>query len=138
MTLQRIMNCLGYAGLLPFVIPTVMIAIDSHYAPHLKELVELYSFGIVCFLTGSWWGLGLTTGSRGALILSNLIFLLAFFFYLYKTDAWALVAALILIVMFLYEQRISQLMKLPSSYRIMRATLTLVASVSMLAIYFVS
>lgn len=134
---QRVINTLGYAGLIPFVIPALLIILGSEYSQFLTTLVGSYAFGIICFLTGSWWGMGLLPGSRSALLLSNLYFLIAFFIFLFAIEVWVLASAVLLIGIFLAEQRSSLFPEFPASYRVMRTMLTLIASASMLAIHLV-
>ncbi|MBT8435610.1 MAG: DUF3429 domain-containing protein [Gammaproteobacteria bacterium] len=132
---QRVTNALGYAGLIPFVVPASLITLGSEHSGLLTSLAGSYAFGIVCFLAGSWWGMGLLPGSRSALLLSNLYFLVAFFIFLFAFEIWALAAAVLLIGIFLAEQRSSLFPAFPASYSVMRTMLTLVASASMLAIH---
>jgi hypothetical protein len=132
---QRVINTLGYAGLIPFVVPALLIIFGSEHSQFLTSLAGSYAFGIICFLTGSWWGMGLLPGSRPALLLSNLYFLIAFFIFLFEVDVWALAAAVLLIGIFLAEQRSSLFPEFPASYRVMRTMLTLIASTSMLTIH---
>lgn len=134
-TSQRVINTLGYAGLIPFVIPALLIIFGSESSQFLTSLAGSYAFGIICFLTGSWWGMGLLPGSRPALLLSNFYFLIAFFIFLFAVEVWALAAAVLLIGIFLAEQRSSLFPEFPASYRVMRTMLTLIASVSMLTIH---
>jgi hypothetical protein len=54
MTSQRIAGALGYAGLIPFVIPAVLVIAGSDHADLSTSIAEIYAFGIICFLTGSW------------------------------------------------------------------------------------
>lgn len=133
---QRITNALGYAGLIPFVVPALLIAVDYKDSALLASLVNAYAFGIICFLTGSWWGMALLPGSRAALMLSNLYFLIAFFIFLFANQVWSLAAAVLLTGIFLAEQYSSMFSEFPRHYRSMRTYLTLVASASMLAVHF--
>lgn len=134
---QRVINTLGYAGLIPFVVPAVLIILGSSHSQFLTSLTNSYAFGIICFLTGSWWGVGLLPGSRWALLLSNFFFLIAFFTFFLAIEVWALVAAGLLVGVYLAEQRSPLFPDFPASYRTMRALLTLIASGSMLTIYWV-
>lgn len=81
--------------------------------------------------------MGLMPGSRSALLLSNLLFLIAFSTFLLAVEVWALVSAGLLVGIYLVEQRSSLFPDFPTSYRTMRAVLTLIASGSMLAVYWV-
>jgi hypothetical protein len=132
---RKTMNALGYAGLIPFVIPAILIATNSTYSPLLTSIVNAYGFGIICFLTGAWWGVGLTTDSTRTLILSNMFFLVAFFGYISQSIWWALVAALLLMSIFFVEHYTTAMPATRKYYRKMRGTLSLVASASMLTIY---
>ena len=131
---QRVTNSLGYAGLIPFIVPAAMITANSVHSDFLISFTGAYAFGIICFLTGSWWGMALAPGSRSALLLSNLYFLVAFFIFLFASQVWSLAAAILLIGIYLAEQHSSLFSEFPETYRKMRAALTLLSGVSMLGI----
>jgi len=132
---QRVTNSLGYAGLIPFIVPTALIVAGSEHGALLVSFSGAYAFGIICFLTGSWWGMALSPGSRSALILSNLYFLIAFLIFLFANQVWPIAAAVLLMGIYLAEQHSSLFSEFPENYRKMRTVLTLIASVSMLAIH---
>ena len=132
---KRVTNSLGYAGLVPFIVPAAMIAANSEHSAFLISFTGAYAFGIICFLTGSWWGMALAPGSRPALLLSNLYFLVAFFIFLFASQFWPIAAAVLLTGIYLAEQHSSLFSEFPETYRRMRAVLTLLASVSMLGIH---
>ena len=136
MTSKPVINTLGYAGLIPFVIPAVLIISGSGDSGLLVDLIEAYAFGIICFLSGSWWGMGLKPGKRSTLILSNIFFLIAFFVYVFAPEVWMPFAAVLLISIFLTERIGSLFPEFVSGYRGMRAVLTLVASGSMIVTFF--
>lgn len=136
MSSKHVINALGYAGLLPFIVPASMIVYGSGHTPLLMELVGAYAFGIICFLTGSWWGLGLTSGSRVVLSLSNFYFLIGFFIFVFAAQVWTLTAAVLLFCIFLTEKISSLFPEFPAGYRTMRAVLTLGAGISMLTTFF--
>ena len=131
---QRVTNGLGYAGLIPFIVPAAMITANSVHSDFLISFTGAYAFGIICFLTGSWWGMALAPGSRSALLLSNLYFLVAFFIFLFASQVWSLAAAILLIGIYLAEQHSSLFSEFPETYRKMRAALTLLSGVSMFGI----
>ena len=133
---KRTINALGYAGLVPFVIPALLIVVGSEHSLFLRQFSELYALGIICFLTGSWWGMALTPGSRSALLMSNLYFLIALFVYFFAIQIWALAAAVLIMGIFIAEQHSSLFSEFQETYRRMRTYLTLIASASMLAIHF--
>ena len=131
---QRVANSLGYAGLIPFIVPAAMIATNSEHSAFLVSFTGAYAFGIICFLTGSWWGMALAPGLRFALLLSNVCFLIAIFVFLFASQVWSIAAAVLLIGIYVAEQHSSLFSEFPKAYRKMRAVLTLLASLSMLAI----
>jgi len=132
---RSVTNSLGYAGLIPFIVPAAMIAANSEHSAFLVSFTGAYAFGIICFLTGTWWGMALAPGSRSALLLSNLFFLAAFFIFLFVNQVWPIAAAIVLVGIYLAEQHSSLFSEFPKTYRKMRTVLTLLASVSMLAIH---
>lgn len=126
---------LGYLGLIPFVVPAILVAIDSPYSSLSQLIAYAYAFGIISFLTGSWWGQGLSNSKPVLLVLSNLFFLTAFFVFFMAEQWWALTATILLISIFFAEKTSSLFADLPQHYRSMRAILTLFASLSMLVIH---
>jgi protein-S-isoprenylcysteine O-methyltransferase Ste14 len=131
---MRIANLLGYAGLLPFVVPALLVVGGSQYSDLCRSIAGTYAFGIIGFLAGSWWGRALSPGSGALLALSNGIFLLALLCFLLVPQWWALVAALLLFAMYLTERNTALLSDLGDGYRRLRRNLTLVAGCSMLAL----
>lgn len=130
------MRLLGYAGLIPFVVPAILIVADTGPLPILLWIVNAYAFGIVCFLTGSWWGMALNSGRPEALLLSNLYFLAAAAVFVFAPAWWPLIAALLLVALYLAEQHTALFPPSGAAYRRLRALLTVGASVSMLAVHF--
>lgn len=127
---------LGYAGLIPFVVPAIMVMIGAEHAEIFAKAAEIYAFGIICFLTGSWWGMALSPLSPRPVILSNLFFLIAFGLFLFARETWGLAAAILLMSIFFAEQNAALFPVFPAHYRKMRRSLTLVASASMLCVHF--
>ena len=132
---QRIVDLLGYAGLIPFVLPAIYVWVSDEHVALAVTIGNAYAFGIICFLTGSWWGLALHSGSQRLLWLSNLYFLVAFFIFLFAAAWWALAAAILLMSIFFAEQNTSLFSQLTTRYRRIRTILTSVAAASMLAIH---
>lgn len=132
---QRIMLILGYAGLIPFVIPALVVVIDSEYSTLALRIAEAYAFGIISFLTGSWWGMALTRDAGKALLLSNLYFLVGLLIFVFALQWWALAAAILLMSIYFAEQTSPVFTDLESRYRRMRGILTMVASASMLTLH---
>ncbi len=131
---QKVITLLGYAGLLPFVAATLVIAIDASWSTKALHLVSAYAFGIICFLTGSWWGLALRKNNTHALWLSNVFFLLCFFNYVLVPAWWPLAATLLLLAIFILEQNARLFPPFPTHYRTLRTLLTLVVGFCMLIV----
>ena len=130
MTYRHIVYSLGYAGLIPFVLAAGLVAAQSDYA-HLASIIAgAYAFGIICFLTGSWWGMA-REDNRAAILFSNLYFLVAFLLFLAAPDWWPLGASILLIGIFALEQSPALFPSTARYYRKMRAILTLVSSIAM-------
>ena len=132
------MYSLGVAGLIPFVVPALVLVLNLEQSTLALQIVNVYAFGIICFLCGTWWGMALREGNRRALLLSNVIFLIAFFCFILAPQWWALISCLLLVSLFIIELNTSIIPAFSSDYRIMRATLTLVAGGSMLSAFLAS
>lgn len=135
MSARIIINTLGYAGLIPFLVPALLVAFGTGYSDIAILTAETYAFGIICFLTGSWWGMASGPGYRIAIILSNIYFIIAFLLMLLVPNWWSFSAAILLIGIFILERNSSILPELQGFYRKMRAILTLFSSGSMLLIH---
>ncbi len=136
MPVQNSVKALGYAGLIPFVLPAAVVIANSGHSDLAIVAIEAYAFGIICFLTGSWWGMAFRAGQQIVVILSNVYFVIAFLVLLFAPTWWSLTAAMLLIGIFILEQNRNLFASFPDYYRNMRATLTLVASGSMTLIHF--
>jgi hypothetical protein len=136
MSAHSIINALGYAGLIPFIIPVVLVATGSGYTDLAIVIAETYAFGIICFLTGSWWGMASRTDSRSVILLSNIYFVTAFLLLFLTPEWWSFAASILLIGIFALEQIDTLFPSLPHYYRQMRAILTLISGSSMLIIHF--
>ena len=132
---RHVSNLLGIAGLIPFVAPAVLVAVGGENTEIYRRIGEVYAFGIICFLTGSWWGMSLKRENGKALLLSNLYFLAAFFIFLFAAQWWSLAAAILLMSLYFAEHSSSLFPDLADHYRKLRALLTMVASISMLTLY---
>jgi hypothetical protein len=135
MSVSSIIRTLGYSGLIPFVIPAILVATNSGYSDIATQVAETYAFGIICFLTGSWWGMSSTTEIRVLIFLSNIYFVLAFLILFLAPAWWSLAASVLLIGIFALEQKKSLFPPLPHFYRQMRAILTIISSGSMFVIH---
>ncbi len=139
MSPQASFRILGYAGLLPFVVPVAWLALSPVGAyPWLQSLVGVYALGIICFLTGSWWGFGVDARSSPALWLSNLVFLAAVGLFVFAPAWWPFSAAILLLLLFVLEQISRPLPAQQGAYRQMRLWLTLIAGGSMFGLQLVN
>lgn len=135
MSARSIIRTLGYAGLIPFIIPAILVANISGYSDTAIQVANTYAFGIICFLTGSWWGMSSSNDNRALILLSNAYFLAAFLLLFFAPLWWSLAASVLLISIFALEQKKSLFPPLPQFYRQMRAILTILSSGSMLVIH---
>lgn len=132
---QRTTSSLGYAGLIPFVIPALLVVFGSEHSELSRLIAGAYAFGIICFLCGSWWGMALNNGSVKALLFSNVYFLTALFIFLFAPAWWPLAAAVLLISILIAERSLALFPEFPANYRKMRLLLTSIASASMLTLH---
>ena len=135
---RRIFLSLGYAGLLPFLLPVVLILSQTGEAALWQHLAQSYAFAIICFLTGTWWGLALNSKSRSTLIVSNLIFLLAFAGFIFLNQYWTVISALLLISILIIEQYSRIVQGLAEEYLRMRCILSSIAGSAMLTLHGIS
>lgn len=124
---------LGWAGLLPFVALAAGMLFIPAVAHIAATLLAGYAFGILCFLLGIWWGIGVMRGDPAPLLWSNGLFIALFF-------AWAVlhgppfmvVAGLLFLVLLALERRLSVFKPQPAYYAALRARLSVVAAASLL------
>ena len=74
MSAPRVMRLLGYLGLIPFIVPAVLAIFNSDLSGTAIQVAEAYSFGIICFLTGSWWGMSCSNNNSALILFSNFYF----------------------------------------------------------------
>lgn len=130
-----VVKTLGYVGLIPFIGLTFLSIIMKDNAL-IEDALALYAFGIFTFLCGAWWP---TTDMQDAkfwrIVLSNILFLTAFFGFLLLPNQWLVIGAALFIFIWAIEHFSSLLPEVSHSYKKMRTVLSAVASVSMLATY---
>jgi hypothetical protein len=131
---KNIRRALGYAGLLPFVVPALLVASGSGHAESAAAVAGVYAFGIVSFLCGSWWGFALTPSRSAIPLLSNAFFLFALGGFLLVPGWWPLIASLLLAALYLVERDASAMPSFEDDYRALRRNLSLIASLSMLTV----
>jgi hypothetical protein len=124
-------RALGYGGLIPFVLPALLVVSGSGHGPAVTALAGSYALAIICFICGSWWGMAQASATRATLWLSNAYLLLALLLYLFASQWWSLSAALLLLGAWVCEQSSGLFPAYPRDYRRLRAMLTLVAASSM-------
>ncbi|MCK8046367.1 DUF3429 domain-containing protein [Shewanella sp. 1CM18E] len=129
---QQIWTWLGYAGLLPFIITTLMIW-TGWSLPWLEPVQAFISYSaiILSFLAGTLWGRVLSLYSvdnvANLLILSNLYALLAWVSLLISMPAVGLIALAFGYFSLLGVEKSCQNLPNNTSYRQMRVRLTFVA-----------
>jgi hypothetical protein len=130
-----IIRFLGYAGLIPFLGLAILSVVLTDNVLVMDSLA-LYAFGIFTFLCGAWWP---TTDMQNAkfwrIVLSNVLFLSAFFVFLLLSNQWLPIGALLFILVWAIERFSSLIPQLSPSYSKMRTVLTFVASLSMIITY---
>lgn len=133
----RVTEALGYAGLIPFVVPAALVLGGIGQAELWQSIAGAYAFGIIAFLAGSWWGMALAPipAARVVMLLCNVYFLLALACYLLAAQFWPLAAAALLLAIFFTEQNTPLMPPFTRRYRKLRGNLTLIAGGAMLALY---
>lgn len=119
---------LGYAGLIPFVFLTVALLLDSTSDSALQAL-NIYSFGILSFLCGSWWlARSIKPLQIWRVLISNLIFLAGFASYLWVSTYFPLIAALLFITVYLLEYYTPLVAAVSKQYHRLRLLLTVIVA----------
>ncbi|EAR11445.1 DUF3429 family protein [Reinekea blandensis] len=122
---------LGTLGLVPFIVPGTMVLISPETDWAVRAL-QLYAFGIIAYLTGTWWLNPKPTETKAALI-GHGLFLLAFFGLLLWPAIFFVLAALVLIAIYLVERVTDWVGQFESAYQRLRRLLTAVAVMSLVA-----
>ncbi|AGH45436.1 DUF3429 domain-containing protein [Paraglaciecola psychrophila] len=126
---------LGYAGLIPFF-GLAVLSLTLNDNTLVIDSLSLYAFGIFTFLCGAWWP---TTDMQNAkfwrIVLSNFLFLTAFFVFLLLSNQWLAIGSLLFILIWAIERFSSLIPQHSLSYSKMRTVLTFVASLSMITTY---
>ncbi|MFT6990032.1 MAG: hypothetical protein ACJASL_002010 [Paraglaciecola sp.] len=126
---------LGYAGLIPFFgLAILSLTLNDNLL--IIDSLSLYAFGIFTFLCGAWWPTAdMQNAKLWRIVLSNVLFLTAFFVFLLLSNQWLAIGALLFIVVWAIERFSSLIPQLSPSYSKMRTVLTFVASLSMITTY---
>lgn len=128
-TTPRHATALACSGLLPYVAAPLAIAAWPQFSQLTLDLIAHYSFGIICFLLGAWWGMALIRRDPPALWLSNGLFIVAFAARGLLPILWWLgTAAALMLLIWLIEGRLPLFDPQPTYYRRLRGALSWVAA----------
>ena len=122
---RHVMGLAGL-GLTPYVGALLAIALGPVSIQGIVvNLLADYSFGIIAFLLGAWWGLTLIRRLPLVLYFSNALFLLALFCHsLLPAAAWFMVAATLMMVIWWAEGVHPLFRPQPRYYRHLRGLLS--------------
>ncbi|TDG15973.1 DUF3429 family protein [Seongchinamella unica] len=124
---------LGRLGLIPFIALTAGAVLCARHRDLFETALAAYSFGILSFLLGAWWGLALIKRHASTLLISNVIFLVVFFsYFLLTTRAYLATSALMFLVLLVVEHRHPMFRPQPAYYARMRVQLSLTAALALL------
>lgn len=128
---------LGFAGLIPFVSPTLFMAVTESFCPQLAYAQLAYAASIVSFLGGARWGFALPESSPAKpdwINLSNSVVpsLLAWVTMLMSDNIVSAVTMIIMGLGISLHYDLALLPTYPSWFKALRAILTIVAFFSLL------
>ncbi|XOV86409.1 MAG: DUF3429 domain-containing protein [Pseudomonadota bacterium] len=130
---QRLVSLLATAGLLPFIIFT-LLAFLQIYPDFAVQGLNTYSTAIITFLAGTWWGFALMMKNtppktRAAILLaSNLVVIAAVFLVILAPPGVATFAlAAFYPALLAGERLLPGLSRQPAYYRQMRVRVSMVA-----------
>lgn len=134
-------TALALAGTLPFIACALLpvLGYDSvSYLGPLDEVVASYGLAIVCFLAGAHWGTYLSGRSADSLnlfVISNIIFLAAWFAYVGADVKWALGTQVLAFLTLLFiDMRLKHSDVISAGYFRVRSVATLIATISLLIV----
>ncbi|XP_042339743.1 transmembrane protein 69-like [Plectropomus leopardus] len=127
---------LGFAGLLPFVAPTLLMGVTENYYPELAYAQLAYGASIISFLGGARWGFTLPESSPAKpdwINLANSVVpsLLAWVSMLMSDNIVSTATMVIMGLAVSLHYDLSLLPTYPSWFKALRATLTIVAFISL-------
>ena len=123
---------MGRAGLLPFCAAPLMLYLDPHRTDLYATLLSSYALAIICFLVGAWWGLALIRRSSPALLLSNVVVIVAFLCHaLLPAPMFLILCAALYPAIVMVERRGRLFRAQPPYYARLRLQLTAVATASL-------
>ena len=134
---------LAILGAIPFVYCAISVLFGINFIEKISDpilLVNSYSLGIVCFLTGIHWATYLykdSSRSMNLMILSNIFFLLAWLTFLILDEDIALISyQFLLIFLLLIDLRLFNLSIINKDYFETRILATSLAVLSLLVVVF--
>lgn len=128
---------LGFAGLIPFVSPTLLMAVTESYCPELAFAQLAYGASIVSFLGGARWGFALPESSPSKpdwMNLANSVVppLLAWVTMLMSDSLVPAVSMVVMALGISLHYDLSLLPTYPSWFKALRSVLTTVAFLSLI------
>ncbi len=133
-SLPAVATALGRLGLIPFVALAAGMLLGVGNPALLSSALAGYSFGILAFLLGAWWGLALIRQQASALLFSNIVFLVVLFSYLGMDYRGFFITAAIVFLALLVVERKHPLFRLqPAYYARMRTHLSAIAALALLS-----
>lgn len=128
---------LGFAGLIPFVAPTLLMAVTESYCPTLAYAQLAYAASIVSFLGGARWGFALPESSPAKpdwINLANSVVpsLLAWVSMVLSDSITPAVTMVIMGLGISLHYDLALLPTYPSWFKALRSVLTIVAFFSLL------
>jgi len=126
---------LGYAGVLPFLLATLLVLVPGGHIEPVRTGLLLYSLAIVSFLSGTWWSIALVRAQPVILVISNALVIVAWVAAWLLDNAIALwLMAGLLIAAVTVERGYSMFLPQPAYYRRLRLKLTAIAALSLLMV----
>jgi hypothetical protein len=134
-------TALALAGTIPFIACALLpvLGYDSvSYLGPLDEVVASYGLAIVCFLAGAHWGTYLSGRSADSLnlfVISNVIFLAAWFAYVGADVKWAVGTQVLAFLTLLFiDMQLKHSDVISAAYFRVRSVATLIAAISLLIV----
>lgn len=137
----RVYTALTLAGTVPFMACAVLPLVGVESVPYLGPLdgvAASYGLAIVCFLAGAHWGIYLSGRSADSLnlfVISNVIFLAAWFAYIGVNLNLAIgVQVLAFFTLLFIDLRLKQSEVISAAYFRVRSAATLIAVIALLLV----
>jgi len=138
---EKVYTALALAGTLPFIASALLLLVGTDSLPMVglvDKVVASYGLAIVCFLAGAHWGMNLAGRSFDSLnlfVISNVIFLAAWFAYIGASVKVAIVVQVIAFLALLYvDKRLAAGDVIAAGYFRLRTVATAIAIVSLIVV----